>query len=363
MDDAYFRTFLEEQHAVLADFDAQIQAQAAQIATSPDAGRQSSSRLHAELLAQDRLLQTRFEDACRRLADVYMASDPGQRAAIRRSVENFRAVLACIGIPAEQIRTKIDGVRFQLALVYESIKDLRPDAEDAVLQLERLCRAAQAAGFDPNPHLREVADASSDAMRKLLLGNLVDQRGTIRCKRCNRRYKEDLPRCPFCGAANPRYIEPAHLDGSHGAPATAFEEDEGPWYYLPLLKALPFMLWSSGGCISLLVAVFLLAARCVRLGGGAGPVCIVGVMGSLGFRDCRVRAGPLDSPGRMGAALFQQERAVAGLVDAGAIAAEPADLAVAAGGDHCDCCGGLPVGPLRHSSLTLRVGSLPSPEA
>jgi len=267
MDESAFAQLIADQSATLAELDALLNAKQTGVTELPNAPRSAKARVHIELLQQDKPLQTRFEDACRRLADAYMQSDAEQRAEIRRLVHHFRGVNACMGIPAEQIRTKIDGIRFRLALIYESIKDLQPDADDAIDQLEYLRRAAKDAGFDLNPHLKEVANVSNNvgyagksSMRSLLLAMLERYEGTVRCERCERRYSEDLPACPHCGAPNPfRIGRVASLGGSAGAPTTAFEEEPEP-IVLPTLKAIPFMFLSAGGCMVWVVIVIVLIA-------------------------------------------------------------------------------------------------------
>jgi hypothetical protein len=178
MDESLFRSFLHDQQAVLAEAEALFNVMEAGITELLGSAGQ---RTRAALLAQDRLLQIRFDDTTRRLADAYVAGDDGQRADIRQLVHAMPGVNACMGIPTEQIRARIDGARFRLALIFESIKDLRPDADAAVARLDGLCGAAKAAGIDPRPHLREIAEVSSairhsgkSSMRELLLAWSID---------------------------------------------------------------------------------------------------------------------------------------------------------------------------------------------
>lgn len=224
MEPSLFARFLEDQQRLLAELDGQC-----------------------AMLSRERAFQMRCDDACRRIADAYMQSAPEQRADLRALVQRFTEVSACMRIAPEEIRTKIDGVRFRLALLYESLLDLRPDAQAAIERLDRLCQAAVAAGFDPNTHLREVATVSSNtghagygSMRALLLARVVDRAGTVRCPRCDHRYDEVIPACPHCGEPNPWRpgIHPRSI-GSDGEIGSADGKTEIV-YYLPTVELLGF---------------------------------------------------------------------------------------------------------------------------
>jgi hypothetical protein len=217
MDESLFRAFLENEQAVLAEFDASLKGPPSRT-SEPSTGVNGIEHL----VGDDKLVQTRFEDACRRLADAYIICDSRQRSVMRELIRGLPGVGARMGVSPDQIGTKIDGARFRLALIYESIKDLHPDAKEAARRLERLRLAAIEAGIDPNPHLREVAEMSSDAqhnsrksMRDYLLFLLMET-PFHRCGECRRAYRPDLCKCPHCGAVNPALVNATPL--SIGAP-------------------------------------------------------------------------------------------------------------------------------------------------
>ncbi len=209
MDESLFRELIDKQQTALAELDSLLNAKETSITQLPTSPRDAKPRVHREMLQQDRALQTRFDDACRLLADAYLMCDDRQRAVLRELVQSFRGVIACMWIDCAEIRTKIDGPRFRLALIYESLKDLHPDAQDAVDQLEFLRRSAKNAGFDPNPYFLEIAEAANTvghsgkgSMRELMLA-MVAETDRLRCERCDFLYSAELPQCPFCGAFTP----------------------------------------------------------------------------------------------------------------------------------------------------------------
>lgn len=212
MDESHFRDLVDRQQTALAELDALLVSKETSFAVLANWLHDAGPRLRREILQRDRQVQTRLDDTCRLLADAYVACNDAQRGVLRKLVQSFRGVTSCMGLPNDEIRTRIDGARFRLALLYESIKDLHPNAADAVAQLDSLCQAANSAGFDPNPYLREVGEVSSDfahsgkdSMRKLLLARLVNS-DKARCPRCNGYYSAALPACPFCGV-NASWLE------------------------------------------------------------------------------------------------------------------------------------------------------------
>lgn len=226
MDELLFRDLIDKQQTALAELDSLLNAKETSITQLPTSPRDAKPRVHRELLQQDRALRTRFDDACRLLADAYLICDDRQRAVLRELVQSFRGVIACMWIDCTEIRTKIDGPRFRLALIYESLKDLHPDAQDAVDQLEFLRRSAKNAGFDPNPFFLEIAEASStvshsgkSSMRELMLDKIVKTE-KARCEICDQLYSVELPQCPFCGAFRP------WLEGKSPPPDPQFSDDE-----------------------------------------------------------------------------------------------------------------------------------------
>ena len=67
----------------------------------------------------------------------------------------------------------IDRTVLRHLLALFSLRDLGPDSRDAILELAELCNAAQRAGVDPVPLLKEAALLSSD-VNKHGLGSTKD---------------------------------------------------------------------------------------------------------------------------------------------------------------------------------------------
>jgi hypothetical protein len=224
MDETAFRAFLENQQSTFAEFESLMEAPKTGVTISPNLLRKAPPT--SLDFSNDKPMQTRFDDACRCLAEAYIQCDDGQRAVIRKLMRGLPVVSASMGISPEQIQTKIDGARFRLALVFESIKDLRPDEKEAARRLERLREAAMNAGVEPNPFLQEVAWMSNDechsgrkSMRERLLFLMVPE-DQCRCPRCHRWYARNLEKCPHCAALNPAFVSgsrPYYGEGGHTA--------------------------------------------------------------------------------------------------------------------------------------------------
>jgi hypothetical protein len=233
VDEVSFRLFLQEQHAALADID---------VALRPWQNQERD----AHPFTQDRNLQTRFDSVVRRLADAYMTGTDEQREAIRHLLRNLTAARRAMGISFTEIRHKMDAVRFRLALIYESMKDLGHDPRVGSTALNDLCRAARLVEINPDPDLKEVAAASSDidrhglgSVREMMLAQRTGGGARVRCQRCKSEYSAHAAECPHC--------HPSSWSPESGAakdkdlPFTPIEHDEfvveSP-IYLPMHKLL-----------------------------------------------------------------------------------------------------------------------------
>jgi hypothetical protein len=254
VDEELFRMFLEDQRTHLLELDALLRIPQTGISEK----MASRPRDTSSFLLHDKSFQTRFDDACRRLADAYAACDDRQRQILRDSLREIGGVAASMAVPPEDIRVKIDGVRFRLALIYESIKDLCPDANEAMRRLERLRQAAVDAGIDPNPYLREVAAMSSDvrhsrrSMRESLLFLLIDAPSNC-CRNCGNPPSPGLAKCPHCGVSNPDFIETIPVSvGTEGQTGAEYSNIETV-RYLPTGRLIGYAML----CVSLLILVIM----------------------------------------------------------------------------------------------------------
>jgi hypothetical protein len=107
-------------------------------------------------------LNRRFTTVTAELAQVYLAANDAQRAGIRSLLQRMKGIRYFMAIPASEIRSAADGDKFRLALLFESMADLREDSRDVIVALDGLCRAGRQAGIDVERHCREVAALSSD---------------------------------------------------------------------------------------------------------------------------------------------------------------------------------------------------------
>jgi hypothetical protein len=210
LDDVTFSQFLRDQERALAAVDRAVGAGDTNVIELVAPPLRAGS-LSSKPLQLDKPLQIQVDSVARRLADGYMACDDEQRADIRRLVESSPAALAHLGIAPDRIKLKIDSVYFRFALIYESMKDLRPELAGAITRIDALCQAARAAGIDPNASLKEIAAVSSSlprsgqhSMRSLLLQRIVLEEMTL-CPLCGKRYPRSRPGCPHC-AADPRRV-------------------------------------------------------------------------------------------------------------------------------------------------------------
>jgi hypothetical protein len=259
MDDAIFGQFLHEQEQLLSAITHATSASETNIAALENPPPRAP-------LPQS--LQTRLDATARRLADAYLMCSDGQRQDIRRLIGSYSVAQMHMGIAPERIKLRIDGVYFRLALIYESMKDLRPDAGAAMVRLDDLCKATRIAGFDGNPHLREVAGVSSrvshsgiDSMQSLLLQRIVEEE-TIVCPRCDKHYPRRLPGCPRCAADPARLGTPGHRSELLEEAISAFIPEE-ELIKLPTRKVLLIMSLSLAVWASLVLTIVLVVVACI----------------------------------------------------------------------------------------------------
>jgi hypothetical protein len=127
-------------------------------------------------LETDAELRMLFDATTHEMARIYRIANNEQREAIREFLKKMKAVKYFMAIPAVRIRSQADEDVFILALLFESMADLREDTRDVILGIDELCKAGERAGIDVHRHLKEIAALSSDAnhhgmgsMRTLLL--------------------------------------------------------------------------------------------------------------------------------------------------------------------------------------------------
>jgi hypothetical protein len=127
----------------------------------------------------DPALHDRFKAVTGEMAEVYLVGNDEQRASIRSLVKRMTGIQYFMAIPASQIRSFADASKFRLALLFESMADLRDDTRDVILLLDELCRAGRKAGIDVDRYRNEIAQLSSDvnhhglgSMRSLLSANV-----------------------------------------------------------------------------------------------------------------------------------------------------------------------------------------------
>jgi hypothetical protein len=242
MDDAIFTEFLDDQETALNALASRIRARDADPAE--------------------------IDPIARRLADAYLMCSEAQRQDIRRLIGTFAFAQTHMGIEPKRIQLKIDGVYFRLALIYESMKDLQPDGNAAVARLDVLCRAAEAAGFDPNPYLKEVAGISNStpesaqgSMRSLLLQRIVVE-DKVLCPRCEKPYAKKLPGCPQCAADPARLGTPGHQSELLEEPISGFTQ-EVELIQLPTRLVLGIMALSLAAWASFFLTIVLVVLACV----------------------------------------------------------------------------------------------------
>jgi hypothetical protein len=175
MDQSQFEPLLEETWLALAEIDGVLAAWGKRIVDLRDP-RWSEKLQESHPFARDEALRDRFDSALRRLAALYEACDPGQRARIRDLIRDLTGARNAVGVSAQRIRSAEDTELFRFALICESLKDLGRDSRDAIVALDGLCDAARQAGIDPRPYLEEVAALCGDidhygmgSMRALML--------------------------------------------------------------------------------------------------------------------------------------------------------------------------------------------------
>ena len=138
-----------------------------------------------------------------------MTSNASKRAALRDLARESRGLRSLLRVSRDVIRLTKDTDLFRLALIYESIKDQRPDAREALAAVTALCQAARDADLDPDPYLKEVAAVSNDldreghgSMRAWLFAEAARGGSQIRCPKCEGTFSTKQPTCPHCGAAS-----------------------------------------------------------------------------------------------------------------------------------------------------------------
>jgi hypothetical protein len=92
------------------------------------------------------------------MATSYEFASADQRAAMREAFLTFPLFAWTARLPADVL----DGTALRRLLALFSLRDLGRDSRDAILELAELCNAAQRAGVDPVPLLKEAALLSSD---------------------------------------------------------------------------------------------------------------------------------------------------------------------------------------------------------
>jgi hypothetical protein len=123
----------------------------------------------------DPALHNRFKTVTGEMAEVYLVGNDEQRASIRFLIKRMTGIQYFMAIPASEIRSSTDASKFRLALLFESMADLRDDTRDVILALDELCGAGRQAGIDIDRYRNEIAALSSDvnhhglgSMRSLL---------------------------------------------------------------------------------------------------------------------------------------------------------------------------------------------------
>jgi hypothetical protein len=123
-------------------------------------------------------LHNRFNAVTGEMAEVYLVGNDEQRVSIRSLMKRMTGIQYFMAIPASEIRSSADASKFRLALLFESMADLRDDTRDVILALDELYRAGRQAGIDVERYRNEIAALSSDvnhhglgSMRSLLSVN------------------------------------------------------------------------------------------------------------------------------------------------------------------------------------------------
>lgn len=98
-------------------------------------------------------IRTEAENALRAIIDVYASGDHTTRETVRGVFSRYQYFRWAAHIETEPT---VDGFRFRL-LHFSAV-----DQGDEVLNLRQICLAAEQAGVDIRPLLREVAELSSD---------------------------------------------------------------------------------------------------------------------------------------------------------------------------------------------------------
>jgi hypothetical protein len=107
-------------------------------------------------------LREHFNTVTREVAEVYQTGTDEQRAMIRSLLKQMKGVRYFLGVHSELIRSQNDATLFRLALIFESMCDLRNDSRDVIITLIELCKAGQRAGIEVVRYLEEIAAISSD---------------------------------------------------------------------------------------------------------------------------------------------------------------------------------------------------------
>jgi len=113
----------------------------------------------------DPALHDRVKAVTGEMAEVYLIGNDEQRASIRSLITRMRGIQYFMAIPASQIRSSADAGKFRLALLFESMADLRDDTRDVILAVHELCHAGRQAGIDVERYRNEIAALSSDVDR------------------------------------------------------------------------------------------------------------------------------------------------------------------------------------------------------